>query len=465
MTNELWRKSAAELAEGIRRREFSSREAVEAHLARIEAVNPRVNAIVAVSAERALAAAEDADAATARGEALGTLHGVPFTVKTNLDVEGEATTEAVRALEHVIAPSDSPAVARMRAAGAVVLARTNMPDFGLRINSESELYGSTHNPWNNDLTAGGSSGGEAAAIAAGMSPIGLGNDIGGSLRNPAYACGIASIKPSFGRVAHANDSAPLDPMLASQLMMVNGVMARTIDDVRRGLVAVMGSDPRDPHAIDAPLNGPDRPKRAAFVTDPPGEPTHPDVAEGVRVAAKALEAEGYVVEEVSPPGIVDAYVNWAELMYSGLHTLRPLLDNFMGADGRKFLDYTDLDFPTETAASAAAMHQARHRIHKGFQQFFAEYPVLVGPVWTQPPFRLGWDIESRENAVEVLHMFRFVLPANLMGLPSACVATGLANGVPLGVQVMSSRLREDLCLDAAEAVERQVGTLTPIDPR
>jgi amidase len=465
MTDELWRKTAIELAEGIRRGDYTSREVVESHLARIEATNARVNAVVAVSPESALAEADAADAARGREGELGALHGVPFTVKTNLDVKGGATTEAVRALEHVIAPSDSPMVAKMREAGAVVLARTNMPDFGLRINSESELYGATHNPWNHVLTAGGSSGGEAAAIAAGMSPIGLGNDIGGSLRNPAYACGIASIKPSFGRVAHANDSAPIDPMLASQLMMVNGVMARTVADVRRGLVAVMGSDPRDPHAVDSPLEGPPRPKRAAFVAEPPGEPTHPDVAEGVRVAAKALEAEGFEVEEVSPPGIVDAYVNWAELMYSGLHTLRPLLDNFMGEDGRRFLEFTDLEFPPETAATAAAMHQARHRIHKGFQQFFAEFPVLVGPVWTQPPFPLGWDIESKENAVEVLHMFRFVLPANLMGLPAACVATGVANGVPTGVQVMGSRMREDLCLDAAEAIERQVGVLTPIDPR
>jgi amidase len=465
MSEELWRRSAGELAEGIKRREFSSREVVEAHLGRIESANARVNAIVAVSAERALSVADAADAATSAGRPIGALHGVPFTVKTNLDVEGEATTEAVRAMEHVMAPSDSPAVAKMRAAGAVVLGRTNMPDFGLRINTESELYGATHNPWNHELTAGGSSGGEAAAIAAGMSPLGLGNDIGGSLRNPAYACGIASIKPSFGRVAHANDSAPIDPILASQLMMVDGVLARTVDDVRRGLVAVMGSDPRDPHALDAPLEGPARPKRAAFVAEPPGGSTHPDIAEGVRVAAKALEAEGYVVEEASPPGVVDAYVNWAELMYSGLDMLRPLIDGLMGEGGRKFLDYTELDFPPETAASAAAMHQARHRIHRGFQQFFAQYPVLVGPVWTQPPFKLGWDIESRENAVEVLNLFRFVLPANLMGLPAACVSTGLANGVPLGVQVIGPRMREDLCLNAAEAIERQVGVLTPIDPR
>jgi amidase len=462
---QLWRRSASELADQIAKREVSSREVVESFIERIGEVNGRVNAVVALYEEQALAAADAADQATTTGQTLGALHGVPITVKTNIDVEGGATTEAVKALEHLIAPSDAPMVAKMRSAGAIVLGRTNMPDFGLRINSESELYGSTHNPWDHGRTAGGSSGGEAAAIASGMSVMGLGNDIGGSLRNPAYCCGVASIKPSFGRVAHANDSTPLDPLLNSQLMMAEGVLARTVADVRLGLSVVMGSDPRDPHAIDAPIEGPPRARRAAIVTEPPGGSTHPDVAAGVRDAAEALRQEGYEVTEIDPPNVLDAYIAWAELMYSGLAALRPLLGGLMGADGQRFLELTSLDFPEETPSSLAAMHQTRHRIHRSWQEFFAEYPVIVGPTWTQPPFPLGWDIESQENANQVMELFRFVLPANLMGLPAACVPTGVRSGLPTGVQVISSRMREDLCLNAAAAIERQLGVITPIDPR
>ncbi len=465
MANELWAKSARELAEIIRTKQASSREVLEAHLSRIDEVNATTNAVVEVLADAAQAAADVADRAVLSGAPLSTLHGVPFTVKTNIDVEGSATTEAVVALKNLIAPSDAPMVAKLRRAGAVAFARTNMPDFGLRITTESSLYGDTHNPWDYSRTVGGSSGGEAAAIATGMSPFGLGNDIGGSLRNPAYCCGIASIKPSFGRVASGNDSFPADPMLNSQLMLAHGPLARTVGDVREALRLVMGSDPRDPHAIDAPLEGPPRPKRVALVAEPIGGTTDSNVAEGVRLAGKALEAEGYEVDEVSPPALQDAFIAWAEFMMTSLAQLRPLLDPYMGDGGKRLLDLTALDFGSATAESHQSMHQMRFRVAKSFQQFFEQYPLIVGPTWTQPPFPLGWDIENADNAMAVMELFRMVLPANLMGLPAACVPTGIAGGLPTGAQIIGARFREDLCLDAAEAIERQLGVLTPITPK
>ena len=243
------------------------------------------------------------------------LHGVPFTIKVNLDQAGYATNEGCETLKDFMADADdSPPVELMRKAGAVALARTNMPDLGLRINTESSLYGATHNPWKHGRTAGGSSGGEAAAIASGMSPIGLGNDIGGSLRNPAYACGIASIKPSRGRVAQGNPSSLLDMPINAQILLVNGVLARTVADVRLGLGAVMGSHHLDPQSIDAPLGGPAVAKRVALVPEPFGGDTDADVAEGVRVAGRALEAAGYEVEEIEPPMVFESYLAWAELM-------------------------------------------------------------------------------------------------------------------------------------------------------
>ncbi|MFZ0768988.1 MAG: amidase family protein, partial [Acidimicrobiales bacterium] len=240
MSKELWQESASSLAQLIRSGQTSSREVVLAHLARIEEVNAVVNAIVEIRAEEVLAEADAADAALKSGEPLGALHGVPFTVKSNLDVAGYATNEGTVALKDFMADADAPIVEKMRDAGAVVLARTNMPDLGLRINTESSLYGATHNPWRHGMTAGGSSGGEAAALASGMSPIGLGNDIGGSLRNPAYCCGVASIKPSRGRVAQGNPSAIFEMPLNAQVMLVDGVLARHVGDVRRGLEVVMG---------------------------------------------------------------------------------------------------------------------------------------------------------------------------------------------------------------------------------
>ncbi len=465
MAQELWSKGAVELAQLIRDGEVSSREVVDAHLQRIEEVNGDVNAVVEVLRDSAHASADAADRAVAAKEAVGVFHGVPFSVKTNIDVTGSATTEAVTALKDRIATSDAPMVRKMRGAGAIVLARTNMPDFGLRINSESELYGSTHNPWDLSRTAGGSSGGEAAAIASGMSPLGLGNDIGGSLRNPAYACGIASIKPGFGRVAAGNDTDTLSPLLNAQLMLTHGPLARHVGDVRAALRVVMGSDPRDPYAVDAPLEGPARPRRVALVPEPVGGSTHPDVANGVRAAGRALEAEGYQVDEVSPPMLEQAYFAWIELMYWGLEHYLPEIDSMMGDDGRKFLELTAVDLGVASSASLAAMNQSRYSIGVAFQKFFDDYPIIVGPTWTQPPFQLGWDIESVENAFAVSELFRFVLPANLLGLPAACVPTGVANSLPTGVQVIGARMREDLCLDAAEAIERQLGVITPINPR
>jgi amidase len=353
----------------------------------------------------------------------------------------------------------------MRGAGAVVLARTNMPDLGLRMNTESGLYGATHNPWRLGRTVGGSSGGEAAAISSGMSPIGLGNDIGGSLRSPAYACGIVSIKPSRGRVPDRNPSALIDQGINEEIMLAQGVLARHVGDVRLGLETIMGAHRRDPQSIDAPLRGRDVARRVALVASPSGGMTDPDVAEGVRVAGRALEAAGYEVDEVEPPMLFEAYLSWAELQLMSMTMLKPLLDVVLGDDARRFLELTDIEWPPFTAESLFVMHQSRWRVASEWRRFFGEYPLVVGPTWTQQPFELGYDIIDAESALKVVEMVRFTLPANLMGLPAACVPTGVANGLATGAQIIGDLLREDLCLDAAQVVEEAVGVLTPIDPR
>src|SRR4051794_20820745 len=220
MADELWSRSAGELAAMIRRKEVSSREVVQAHLDRIDAVNGAVNAITVTLAESALAAADDADRSTGGG----VLHGVPFTVKENIDVVGSATTNGVPAFAGALPAVDAPIVARMKAAGAIPLARTNLPEFALRISTDNPLRGRTNSPWDATRCAGGSSGGEGAALATGMTPTGLGNDIGGSLRNPAFCNGITSLKPTQGRVPQASSIPPIDPMIAAELMATDGPM-------------------------------------------------------------------------------------------------------------------------------------------------------------------------------------------------------------------------------------------------
>src|SRR5215831_7921909 len=254
--SELWQLTATELATRIARRKVSSTEVVEAHLRRIESVNPRVNAVVKVHGDEARRDSAEADRKVAAGEQLGPLHGVPFTIKENIDAAGCATTWGVPALAGAVVAVDAPVVERMRSAGAIALGRTNLPDMAMRVHTDSSLHGLTRNPWNAGRTAGGSSGGEAVALATGMTPVGLGNDIGGSLRNPANACGIASIRPSAGRVPDAGYVPAEDRLLAVQLMQVQGPMARRVADVRLGLRVLMGTHPRDPWSIDAPFEGP-----------------------------------------------------------------------------------------------------------------------------------------------------------------------------------------------------------------
>jgi amidase len=464
--SELWRKGAVELAALIRDREVSSREVVQAHLDRIEAVNPALNAIVRLLPDQALAAADAADRAVADGSGLGPLHGVPFTVKENIDVAGTPTTNAVPALAEAVAPVDAPQVGRLREAGAIPLGRTNLPDFGLRVHTDSALHGLTRNPWNPQRTAGGSSGGEAAALATGMSPLGLGNDLGGSLRNPAHCCGIASIKPSSGAVPRATVIPPEDWNISFQLMWVEGVMARRIADVRAGFTAIAGQHPRDPLSVPAvftDLNPGERPA-VAVLPEPPGGSTHPGIAAAVRRAADALADDGFKVTEAVPPDYDQAIELWATILAADLRVIKPLLDQVMGAGGRQFLDYGLEYMPAPDLASWAVAHTARDGLARRWSLWYQEYPVLLSPVWSQPAFPLGFDIASLDNAIATLELMRPVLPANLLGTPAAVVPAGMAEGLPVGVQIMGGKYTELRCLAVAEAIERRLGALTPIDP-
>jgi amidase len=460
---ELWRLGALELADAIRERRASSREVVEAHLDRIEAANGRVNAITSVLAEDARRAADEADRRLASGEAPGPLHGVPFTVKENVDVAGSPTTWGVAALAAAVPAVDAPQVANLRRAGAIPIARTNLPDFALRLHSDNAVYGAVRNPWDASRTAGGSSGGEAAALATGMTPLGVGNDLGGSLRWPAQCNAICALKPTPGRVPQATVMEPADSPISIQVMAVQGPMARHIQDLRAATEAMIRPSPRDPWHVPLPLTGeaPVRPVRVAVVTDPAGAGTSPQVAAGVRKAAEALASAGYAVAEVEPPDVARAAETWLTILSADLRLMWQLMAPLVSEDANRFMG---LFLDAQPAAAAPALMQAfmtRQALCRAWAEFQVDRPLVLAPVSTEPPFAVGADLTA-DGVAAIGRSMRMVVAVNLLGLPAAAVPTGVADGLPQGVQVIGPRFREDLCLDAAQAIQDACGVPTPI---
>jgi amidase len=466
---ELWRLSASELAEVIRTGQASSQEVVEAHLRRTEAVNPSINAVVIVLAEQALEAARAADLAIAGGADLPPLHGVPFTVKENIDVAGTPTTLGLRALANAYPTCDAPVVERMRAAGAIPIGRTNLPSGALRWHCESELWGATVSPWDASRTPGASSAGEAAAIATGMSPLGLGNDGLGSLRHPAQCCGVTALKPTLGRVPQASSVEPGElATIGMQLTGVNGPLARRIADLRMAFEVIAGPTWRDPWTVPVPLRGAElsMPIRVAVVLDPGGRGTASAVREGVERAARTLEAAGYLVDEVEPPEI-DAAANALLVMLStpGIRTVwQQAMAPVMPAETRRFMTafFEAAGEPDAIAAEGAFV--TRHRLLRAWSEFQEALPLIVAPIATEPPFEVGTDLEEGRVA-ETIGTMRMTIAVNALGLPAVALPVGVADGLPQAVQVIGPRYREDLCLDAAQAIEDRLGILTPMGPR
>ena len=379
---------------------------------------------------------------------------------------GTPTTQAIAFLAEAVSPTDAPLVQRVRAAGAIPIGRTNLPDLGLRVTTESSLHGVTHNPWHPSRTTGGSSGGEGAALASGMSPLGFGNDIGGSLRNPATCCGITSIKPTTGVVPWATEIPPRDPGIAAQLMLTDGPMARHVADVRAGLLTIAGAHDRDPRAVPVVLadRAEGRALRVAVCAAPPAGSTHSEVAAAIQGAADAFSNAGALVTEAVPTSFARAVELWGLILNEELRVQRPLLEMVMGEEGKRFLGFADEVYPPINVATLMLAFGERNAVDREWHDFLTEYDVLLMPTWTQPPFELGADVVSVQAAQGVLEQARPVLPANLLGLPAAIVPVGMAGGMPVGAQLIGCRFADLTCLNAAELLEQAFGTITPIDP-
>lgn len=467
VSTELWRMSAMELGALVAGKKVSVREVVEAHLRRIEAVNPSVNAITMLL-EDSLADADAKDSLLATRVGIGPLFGVPFSVKVNIDVKGSATTEGVRGLGGRAADADSPHVGMLRRAWAIPIARTNMPDFGLRYHTDNDLYGATINPWDRAVTPGGSSGGDAVAVATGMVPLGLGNDFGGSIRYPAQCCGVCGLRPSRGRIAFSTRATSQGSMShALRSMAVQGPLARRIDDLRVALRLMSAFDPRDPNWIPAPWDSkPGRPFRIALIVDPAGLGVDDSVRTGVRKAAAILEGQGGIIEEIDSSSLNESAYLWLEMVAADIRHLFLTGINELASEAARTFVAGMIRPCGEGSLDRYVRSLARiNGIAQSWGESFQKYDAILGPVSSRNPFPVGFDVAGPDSARAVLATQVLTVTVNLLGLPSVAVPVGVSQGIPQAVQIIGPMFQEMRILDLAGLIEKEVGVFTPIDPR
>jgi amidase len=462
---DLWRLSAADIAALIRSKKVSAKQAASAALARLDAVNPTVNAVVDHRPQDVLAQAEAVDAAIARHQDIGPLAGVPVTVKVNIDQKGFATTNGLKLQRDVIATANSPVIDNLRRAGAIILGRTNCPAFSYRWFTTNLIHGDTKNPRDPGITPGGSSGGAAAAVAAGIGHIAHGTDIAGSIRYPAYACGIHGLRPTVGRIAAFNASLPERP-IGPQISAVSGPLARTIGDLRIALAAMSGRDARDPWWVPAPLQGPAMPKRAALCLQPDGLATAAEVKAAVADAARRLQRAGWVVDEIetTPPLREAAELQTKLWLGDGYEAQLDAAEREGDPGALACLRGNRAKVHPFDAASLSKVLTRRATLAREWLQFFEIYSVLLMPVSAELPFPDGLDLRDDASFARVWRAQLPQIAIPFMGLPALTVSTALVRRIPVGVQVVSGRYREDLCLLAGEAIEAGGTPSTPVDP-
>jgi len=464
---ELWQLDATDLARLIRIGQASAVEALDSVLKRLHKVNPAINAVVSVYEQEARAAAETADAARSRGHALPPLHGVPVTIKVNIDVAGKPTDNGVVGFKDVIAQEDSPVTANVRNAGAIIVGRTNVPAFSMRLFSDNALHGRTLNPRDPSVTPGGSSGGAGAATAAGIGPIALGNDIAGSVRVPAYVNGVVGLRTGFGRVPSQNPSgANVGRPSGFVLMAVQGPITRTVRDARLALEIMARSGGRDWRWTAAPMQGPPpaRPIKVALVPEFPNTKTHPAQAAAVRQAGKHLQAAGYVVDEILPPDLERIVDLWHMICVTDvLDRLWPQMQKMGDPNGIAAMRaWLELHRPVDLSTYIDALAE-REGVLFRWMSFLQQWPLVILPTLAELPPKQDADI-TVDGQRQVLDSMRPTLVAPVLGLPGLAVPVGSHGKLRTGVQIMAMRNREDLCLDAGEVIEAAEGVVMPVDP-
>ncbi|HEY6766067.1 MAG TPA: amidase [Candidatus Sulfotelmatobacter sp.] len=456
--------SATEMAKAISQKKISPVELIEAHLAKIEKLNPLLNAYVHIDAARARQQARIAEDAAMKNGLLGALHGVPISIKSSIGVAGLRYEAGTRLRAGFIAQKDAPLVARLKGAGAIVLGVTNTPELLMAWETDNSLYGRTNNPWNLDFTAGGSSGGEAAAIAAGLSAAGVGSDGGGSIRVPAHFSGICGLKPTPGRIpATGHYPTSAGPFA---LLGVVGPMARTIEDLKLMFEVVQGPDDGDTCAAPVPLRWSGieeiQKLKIGYFEDDGRTPVTAEIREAVRTAAASLRRAGFQVAAFRPEGLEEARLLWRRFFVAaGAMLIRPM---FSGREKdlspilRQFLEWAGEE-PSLTSETLLDGWIRRDALRAQFLSQMREYPILLCPAAAIPAFRHGersWNVD--DQPVKYLDAWSYCEWFNLIGNPAAVVPVSRSlEGLPIGVQIVGRPWEEENVLAVAAAIERERG--------
>jgi Asp-tRNA(Asn)/Glu-tRNA(Gln) amidotransferase A subunit family amidase len=456
--------SAVAMAQKIREKKISPVELADAHLATIERLNPKLNAFVHVDPERVRREARDAESAVMSGKALGALHGVPISIKSSLEVAGLQCESGTRLRAGHIATQDAPLVARLRSAGAIVLGVTNTPELLMAWETDNLLHGRTNSPWDLERTPGGSSGGEAAAIAAGMSAGGVGSDGGGSIRVPAHFSGICGLKPTPGRIpATGHFPASGGPFA---LIGVVGPMARTVADVKALFEVMQGPDDGDTCAAPVPLRWPSdseaRKLRVGYFEDDGRTPVTAETRAAITTAAEALRGAGFQVEPFRPSGLEEARVLWKKFFVTvGGMLIRPMFhgrEHDLSPVLKQFLQWSAAE-PPLTGETLLDAWIGRDILRAEFLAQMRAYPILLCPAAAIPAFRHGersWRIDGK--SVEYLDAWSYTEWFNLLGNPGAVVPVSHSpEGLPIGVQIVGLPWEEEQVLAVAAMVESECG--------
>ena len=455
---------AVVMAEHIRQKRISPVDLIDAHLAKIAKLNPKLNAFVHLDADRARQTAHEAEAAVQSGKPLGPLHGIPISIKSSIEVAGLRCEAGTRLRQGFVASQDAPLVSRLKNAGAIVLGVTNTPELLMAWETDNLLYGRTNSPWDLDRTPGGSSGGEAAAIAASMSAGGVGSDGGGSIRVPAHFSGICGLKPTPGRIpATGHYPTSAGPFA---LLGVVGPMARTVADVKVLFEAMQGPDDGDTCSAPVPLRWPNEDEvkklRIGYFEDDGRTPVTPETRAAVRTAAEALRRAGFQVDPFRPPRLEEARQLWHKFFVgAGGMLLRPITkgrEHDLSPILKQFLEWAAA-VPPHTADSLLDAWIRRDAARAQFFTQMQKYPILLCPAAAIPAFRHGertWTIDGK--TVHYLDAWSYTEWFNLLGNPAAVVPVGESpEGLPIGVQIVGRPWEEEQVLAVAEVLEKAGG--------
>ena len=455
MTTELFFSYGFELAERIRAKEVSPVEVMRAHLDRIQSINPALNAIVTIN-DAALDQAREAERMVMRGEPLGSLHGVPFSVKDVFDTDGIASTRGSILYADRVPAADATAVQRLKSAGAIVIGKTNCPEFALSPETVNDLFGRTSNPWNLDRTSGGSSGGEAAAVSAGLSPLGIGTDLGGSNRLPSHYCNVVGFKPTHGLIPLTGSW----PEIMSRRMHV-GPIARSVRDIALSLTVLSGPDSRDPYATargidDLPWFGaPLPPLRVGLMTNSPFDPVMGEIEDVTRQAAAALESQGCIIDEATFDwrGRLPIDFTFDMLIVEANHYFKPFVEGRESDLSDSIAGLLGLPIPsTSEYLTAMDKHES---VSRDVTAFFGDHDILLcptSPVTAPPHDSAELDVSGRTASAS--HAASITATFGMTGHPAVSVPFGMSSdGLPIGVQLSASPLHDRLLLHIASALE------------